>query len=372
MSFEFELVITERCNMSCTYCYINQKPKDMTPMVFDYHYYNTLPKLMKKYGQTEYRAVLFGGEPLLNWKLIEYIVPILKDDPKCEFIMAITNGLEFVDDNKWNYFQNNKLSFSLSFDGLWNKNNRPLKNGRSSLNLYLEEPLKSRFSGRNTCKVMITPQNVDTMVDNYKWFVEEFNFLTPDFSIVRDDIWGETDVLKFKIEAEKLADQMIKYINIGIRTTVGFFQLCILDLLVSKNYGKRPFGCFAGYNGAGFMPDGMVYPCARFGSNGVNPLYDSINDIGYWNTINIMRSPQISDPRVYNECKECKLYQYCNAGCTYQQLKANKSNANCCKPVESVCMLFRILHNESMRISYELRDNKLFKEIIEGLIRNIG
>lgn len=372
MSFEFQLVLTEKCNMACTYCYINQKPMDMTPKIFDAHYYNTLPKIMKRYGQHEYHAALFGGEPLLNWKLIEYIVPILKKDPRCTLIIAMTNGLAFVNDYKWEYFQKNNLAISLSFDGLWNKNNRPLKDGSSSLNLYLEEPLKSRFSGKGGCKVMVAPECVDTMVDNYKWFVEEFNLPSPDFSIVRDDIWTESDIQKFGIEAEKLADQMITYINSGVRTTIGFFQLYILDLLFGTTYGKRPFGCFAGCNGAGFMPNGMVYPCARFGSNDVNPLYHSINNIEYEDTINIMKSPQISNPRTYDKCKNCELYQYCNAGCTYQQLKTDNPNANYCQPVDSVCELLHILYKQSIRIVHKLRNNKLFKDIVVGSIQNVG
>lgn len=372
MSFEFQLVLTERCNMACTYCYINQKPKDMTPEVFDAHYNNTLPKLMKHYGRHDYHAALFGGEPLLNWKLIEYIVPIFKKDPRCTLIIAMTNGLAFVDDDKWEYFQKNNIAISLSFDGLWNRHSRPLKDGSSSLDLYLQEPLKSRFSGQGGCKVMVSPESIDTLVDNYKWFVEEFNLPSPDFSIVRDNIWTESDIQRFEIEARKLADQMIKYIKSGVRTTIGFFQLYILDLLFGETYGKRPFVCFAGVNGAGFMPDGMVYPCARFGSNDVKPLYDSVNDIEYGSTINIMKSPQISNPRVYNKCKECELSLYCNAGCTYQQLNTDGPNSYYCEPVDGICELLHILYKESMRIVHELKDNELFKQMVKGSIQNVG
>jgi len=372
MSFEFQLVLTERCNMACTYCYINQKPRDMTPEVFDAHYYGTLPKMMNTYGQREFHAALFGGEPLLNWKLIEYITPILKKDSRCTLIIAMTNGLAFVDDNKWDYFQRNQLAISLSFDGLWNKNSRPLKNGESSLELYMKEPLKSRFSGQGGCKVMVSPESIDTLVDNYKWFVEEFNIPSPDYSLVRDDIWSESDVKNFEIQAEKLADQMIKYVKGGVRTTIGFFQLYILDLLFGTTYGKRPFGCFAGCTGAGFMPDGIVYPCARFGSHDVKPLYDSMKNIEYGKTIDIMRSPQVSNPQAYNKCKNCELYQYCNAGCTYQQLKTDEPNANYCEPVESICKLLHILYKQSMRIVHELKGNEVFTEMVKGSIQNVG
>ena len=44
MSFEFQLVLTEKCNLSCKYCYIKQKPTDMTFDVFKQHYEKSLPK----------------------------------------------------------------------------------------------------------------------------------------------------------------------------------------------------------------------------------------------------------------------------------------------------------------------------------------
>ena len=370
MSFEFQLVLTEKCNMSCKYCYIKQKPLDMTFEIFENHYNNSLPALMKRYGKDTYHAALFGGEPLLNWDLIERIVPILKSDPRCTLIIAMTNGLAFQDPYKWDYFQKNQLAISLSFDGLWNDKTRPLRNGKSSFDQYMEDPLQSYLKGMSGCKVMVSPDGIDTMVDNYRWFVEEYNMPMPDFSLVRDNIWTNDDVKRFKIESRKLADQYIDYINQGIRTSVGFFQLYILDLIFGVVQGKRPFGCFAGNNGAGFMPDGKVYPCARFGSNERYPIADSEKGLVY-NTINILSSPKVINPIHFDRCKSCIIYKYCNVGCTYEQIQ-NNENGMYSEPVDNVCKLFHILYEESMRITNILKDNLLFKDIINGAINNIG
>ena len=360
-SFEFQVVMTERCNMACKYCYMSNKPQDMSIEIFDRHYKHALPYLMSKYQRPNYHAALFGGEPLLNWDLLTYIVPILEKDPKCTNIIAMTNGIEFRKDHKRKYFEEHNIGFSLSFDGLWNKDTRVLKDGSSSFELYTSEPLKSYFSGKGSCKVMVAPNNISTMVENYKWFVEEYNITSPDFSLVRDDIWSKEDIALFDVQAKLLADQMIKYIKSGVPTLVGFFQLYILDLLFGALQGKRPFGCFAGCGGAGFMPDGTVYPCARFGSNDEAPVYDSI-EVMELPSLNLYNRPQIVDPRAYTKCQKCILYKYCNAGCTYEQTKGMRSGTTLsfAEPVDSICQLLKILYRESIRIVDELKHNTLF------------
>lgn len=370
MGFEFQLVLTENCNLACTYCYIDQQHNYMTKETFDAHY-KMLPQLMEFYGQQTYNAALFGGEPFLNWELIEYITPILQNDPKCQFIIAMTNGLVLKDDYKRDFVSKNKIALSLSFDGLWNKTNRPLKSGGSSLDEYMSEPLRSFFSGKGACKVMIAPESVPTMVENFKWFVEEYGMNAPDFSLVRDDIWSDADIKLFGEELEKLTDLIIDYFKNGKAVMVGLLQLYILDLLFGESYGKRPFGCFAGCNGAGFMPDGKVFPCARFGSNNKYPIADS-NTGEFLAHSKILRNPLITNPTTYTKCKECSLYKYCNAGCTFQQLQEKDGIVSHSVPVDSICELLHICYSQSIRIVSELKDNALFIDMIKGAIKNVG
>ncbi len=65
MAFEFQLVLTEQCNLACKYCYIDQKSNNMTREIFDAHY-KMLPELMRIYNQDSFNAAFFGGEPFLN------------------------------------------------------------------------------------------------------------------------------------------------------------------------------------------------------------------------------------------------------------------------------------------------------------------
>ena len=371
MSFEFQLVLTEECNMACTYCYMNNKPEVMSKDVFDAHY-ALLPYIMKLYGQENYNAALFGGEPLLNWDLIEYIVPIFKDDPKCQNIIVMTNGLVFQKEGKLDWLIQNNVSISLSFDGLWNIKNRPLKNGQSSLPIYMDKdkPLYKYLISGSGCKVMIAPESAETMVENYEWFVDTLGLTSPDYSLVRDKHWDDQSLYRFKIEVKKLASRNIQYIKDGTRTMVGFFQLAILDMLFGETYGKRPFGCFAGCKGAGFMPNGKVYPCARFGSNNKYILFDSLNKQIHQNNVDKINSPQVCDTRTFEKCKQCIIKEYCNAGCTWSQLES--CGGEKCEPLDNICELFYAIYEQAIRITDELKDNSIFRAMIKDAIKNVG
>jgi len=366
-TFQFQLVITEKCNLNCSYCYMNKRPKEMTKEVFHKHY-EILPNLMKLHGADNYVAAYFGGEPLINWELIEYSVPIFMRDEKCSSIFIATNGLALGPERQ-EFLRKNNVSLSISFDGLWNDINRPLKNGLPSVETYLN--LKSILNMRN-CKVMVGPiRNNITMVENYKWFRDVFGIKSPDFTIIRDDIWSDKDVEIFKTELKDLTDENIKLIKEGNETLIGWYGLYFLDTYYGRKFGKRKHGCFAGNSGLGFMPDGKIYPCARFGSENFHILYDTIKEIEYKKSINLFFNPKIFDPSTYEKCNTCKLKVICNAGCTFSQLQNGlKVEKEECVPIDNVCKLLKLLYSETGRLIEEVQNTNTFKKIVRNLLRS--
>ncbi len=354
--FIIECVITEKCNLGCSYCYMNNNPVDMSIDTFN-NILNNLDIVLKKYQQNNYHLDFFGGEPLLNWELIENAVPLLKKDKKCKSFGIISNLLE-LDEKKVEYIKRNNINVSFSFDGLWNEYNRPLKNGSSSLKVYKKKKDLIKQISPYGCKTMVSPTSLGTLVDNVKYLVEEWGFVFPDYSLVRDDIWNEEDIKKFKNEIRDLSNLQIEYIKKSKDVIIGFYRLYLLDMFFGKKYGKRSFGCFAGYNGMGIMPNGIGYPCARFGTNKEYPLFDFNNSYFYEDNIKIFRNQKNVNPQSFEKCQNCYLYNYCNAGCTYSQMK------NDFKPVNSVCKLFKILYDECLYIFDKIGTNERFIKLL--------
>jgi len=362
-----EFMTTQKCNLACGYCYMANVKDFMSIETVD-RFFEEIGDFLKIYNEDSYHISFFGGEPTLNWDVIEYATPKFNADPRCKSVMMISNGLE-LNEERAKFMKEHKLGISLSFDGEWQNENRPMVNGQSSFDKYIEKKdlIKSLTSG---CKVMVHPDNFKTMTENYKFFVDEYGFMNPDFSLVRDDIYTEEDLKVFDVEIKRLADQVIEYNRKGIRTTNGLFYLYTLDIIVGKKMGKRAFGCFAGTHGAAYTPFGEWFPCARFASDKSYLLKDKTGKRIDAN-INKLKQPKFTDPREYKECKECALYEYCNAGCLFSEIKNGKMEDRA-KPVEGVCRLLKMCYREAMRLMRELKDCDTYTSSINSKLKDLA
>lgn len=362
--FTLEISVTEKCNLGCPYCYVANKPTWMTKEVFD-DAFSKLHSMIDRTGEKDYQISFFGGEPLLNWELIQHAVPKLKADSRCKGMNIISN-LTLLDEEKTNYLKEQRVGISWSFDGMSSNQTRPLlpllentdpKTGElfdGILDLYKSK--KDYITSlTNGCKVMIWPGNVKDMKENFE-FLLDWGIDHPDFSLVRDDVWTVEDIKNYRFELERLTDYYIQVLKSGRASSVGFLRLAILDSLLGLVKGKRPFGCFAGTTGAVMMSSGEFYPCARFASKKIMKIDEEYNFKYYQDKFN---------PKNFDKCEPCNLKQVCNAGCTYSQI----TNDN--KPLDSICELFHITYEQAFRVVEECKDVEVFQDLMLNYLNNI-
>jgi len=364
LNFSVNLATTTGCNLACKYCYVHNNPINLSVEQVKKIKEN-LPKILRKYNCDSYSMTYFGGEPLLNFDLIKNTYQMFKEDPLCLHILIISNGL-LLDQEKVDFIKKEKIGFSWSFDGLWNDINRVDVSGKGTLSRYLEKMDIIRQVSPHNCKVMISPTSVDTLVENYEFFKEKLNMYNIDYTLVRDNIWKEEDIEKFDKNIKRLSDLYVKDFSAGNNISIGFFTLALMDIFIGNKLGKRPFSCFAGNCGGGFMPDGWMYACVRFGTNKKYPIYDYMNDKWNEENFNFLISPKVSNPIEYEKCKKCSIRQYCNAGCNYSHIENN------CEPLECICKLFKIIYRESFNIFDRLKNNENFINMISSSLNNVG
>jgi uncharacterized protein len=321
--------------------------------------------MMKMYRKDSYHISYFGGEPLLNWELIKFANERFRKDPRCSSQVVITNGL-VLDEEKGRWLQENGVGISFSFDGLWNNINRPLKKGAPSLPQYLKKKQLLHDLGIHNCKVMVGPASIDSMVENFCFFVDEFDIPNPDFSLVRDDIWSWDDVEVFRKNVTYLADESIRRFQSGQAACPGFFNLMLLDILVSAKYGKRSMGCFAGCGGAGYLPSGIFYPCARYGSEHKYPLLDANSGELFQENIQKLLRKDICNPQAYETCKNCEIRLHCNGGCNKSFL--DKGGDVKAEPIPQLCELYKAISKETVRIHQTLRENKTYRSYVKNIV----
>lgn len=358
-TFIVEFSTNTACNLGCQYCYSKHINKKLTPYVVDKFLDKSggIYKMLEIYDKDTYHISFFGGEPLLNWDIIKYSIPKFYDDPKCSSMVVITNGL-LLDKDKLEFLKKYNCGISLSFDGIWQDSTRPLANGKGNFHKYIEnkELFTSLLSG---CKVMLDPRFFHKLTENYQFFVDEYGFMFPDFSLIRDDIYTTQDLIVFDKEVTRLADKVIEYNKQGKISNVGIFTLYLADTLAGSMFGKREHGCFAGVGGALYATDGKFYPCERYSSDDNNKfeLYDAcLNKLNLEN-INYLKQPKITNPRYFPKCKKCELYNVCNSGCTHSQMQNSlKLGLDYSEPIDSVCKLLKMCYREAFRVYRELKN----------------
>lgn len=363
-TFTLELKISDQCSMRCPYCYETFTDTYMTKEMFD----SKLPEiidLMQRSSTTNLNLSFFGGEPMMNFDLIKHATKQLRKLP-IETNLVIISNMTLIDEEKLKWIQDNDVGVSWSFDGMGSDTSRPIvpqfinpkSNGveySSTMELYKDKmPLISQLT--KGCKVMIWPGNMHEMSSNLDFFLE-MGIPSPDFSIVRDDVWSRQNLIDFRGYIIELADKYIEYTKQGKYINIGFFSLAILDNIFGLTYSKRPFGCFAGVHGAVMTTDGKFYPCARFSDKKLLEI-DKDFSFEYW--------AEKFKPENYDKCQTCEIKDVCNAGCSYSQLR----NDN--KPLDSVCELFFMIQEQAQRVVHELRDNKTFHTVIKNRLGNIG
>jgi radical SAM protein with 4Fe4S-binding SPASM domain len=307
-------------------CYMKARNKTMNRETFDFHYNRTLPYYMAMFQEEKYRLDLFGGEPTLNWDLIEYIVNKVKSDHRLERIHLMSNGL-LIDKYKVNFIKNNNIKFCFSFDGLYSKHAA----------LYLEKA--HLYKDLNcTPNVCVTPDYIE-MDTNLKFFAKIMN-MTPFFKIVRDNIWTDNDVDRFEIYLEKTMKVYKELLAEGIDAFP--FNHYIERMVEALFHIPTKQRCYVGISGAAFTADRKVYPCARFMKNENMVLFD-----GTYNDENLMKIEEAA--RTFpSECNSCEISHFCDNLCLEQEMKHGL--------FKNVCRVNKILFNRIIKLNEELKD----------------
>jgi len=132
------LLVAQECNMSCIYCYGQGGGYGGGGMMSEETAFKAVDWLMENSKKAERVNVsFFGGEPLLNFTLIQKVVEYAKDaahgkGKKVTF--SITTNATLFTDEIISFMSREKIYPLVSFDGTLETQNRqrPFKGGRGS------------------------------------------------------------------------------------------------------------------------------------------------------------------------------------------------------------------------------------------------
>ena len=160
--------VTKNCNMNCGYCYEKDKSSGNVP-------WGTTKELLDDILKTNstFSIEFLGGEPLLNFSLIEQCVNYLRNIISVNYYIT-TNGTILSDKIIRFLKENENVTFAISMDGTRFANSlRVFKNGTNSFDVVVKNIkilLGRGFTNRLLVHIVLHPYNV-------AYFSESVNFL---------------------------------------------------------------------------------------------------------------------------------------------------------------------------------------------------
>lgn len=141
------LGITEKCNFQCKYCYennIENREKVMSIDMVDkiYRYIESVLKKANYIDCVEFDII--GGEPLLEKKLLQYILIKMKDLKVRVDYLVETNGF-LLDDDVRDMFANDNVTFHVPLTMKDDHNRmRPLVSGKPTYDIVVKNLIASK------------------------------------------------------------------------------------------------------------------------------------------------------------------------------------------------------------------------------------
>lgn len=296
---------TNNCNMKCDYCYEGEKGI-FSLSIKDYKYVEEFICRAKEIsGEDSIYIKFFGGEPLLNFKFIEYFVENFKES---DVIYSITTNGTLLTGEILDFLIDKNIEISVSVDGEKeiHDRHRKLKNGVGSWELIeknLVESLKKSESIR--IRMTYTPETVSSLADSVLKLSEmgaKSVYLLPDYF---SEEWDLENFTILERELKKIQD---------LRKTIPRIEI------VTGNYketlNKECSKCGGGENTFSITAEGEIYPCTY--AVGIERFkLGSIYDLKKikWGSYSI-------DSSLRSSCKDCKYFKTCYSGrCIYLNYK---------------------------------------------------
>ena len=281
------LIMSEECNLRCSYCYEPHQVRNNTVLTFD-----TAKKVLRKFSNDS-KVTFFGGEPMMHVDLMKQICEWGWEYKNFRFEM-VTNG-QIIDRAFFRDYAKYFTYVQLSCDGPEAANDINRGHGSFKRIMAFYNAFKEETGRAPTLHPVLSKHSVPFLLDMVKWYAEietanntgekakGLRWLPGDAPTWDEETFTEykrqLELVKnwylenavwnnpaFKIEAFEKAEQQILYKN-NSTCTDGACETCDSNQNKQKNGSKKgplrdndPF-CSAGKSLMAVLPTGVMVPC---------------------------------------------------------------------------------------------------------------
>jgi His-Xaa-Ser system radical SAM maturase HxsB len=264
-------VVTTRCNLHCGYCQAKSQTKQDMDTDVAMHVLECLFGVKTPQITLEFQ----GGEPLLNWKTIRFLIEQARKLNSChkDLRLDLVTNATLLDEEKMEFLRDFDVGVCVSLDGPRHIHDkyRIFKNGQGTYALAARniKKLENKFKKKVCLLSTITKYSFKyfkEIIDEYIKFGQDVIALRPVNRIGNACTnwqhlgYSPEEFIQFYTQAMEYILQLNKK---GV-----FIKERIATVILEKILNKRDPGyvemmnpCGAGRSQIVYMPDGSCYPC---------------------------------------------------------------------------------------------------------------
>ena len=264
-------VVTTRCNLRCRYCQSNTlKPQDMDSEVA-----TRVLKYLFDVRNMNITLEFQGGEPLLNWKTLSFLIEHARkfNVTGKDLRIALVSNLTLLDEAKIKFLLKHDVEICGSLDGpkAVHDKNRVLSNGKGTYDLVVKNVRKIQKEFKR--KINLLPTITSFSLPYYKEIIDEYVSLGQDEICLRPvNKLGIACVnwpnLGYTAEEfNDFYDKAMDYI-FALNKKGVLIKERMARVISEKIFNKKDPGyvelmnpCGSGRSTIVYMPDGSCFPC---------------------------------------------------------------------------------------------------------------
>ena len=337
------LGLAHTCNLGCRYCFANEPnylQRDPNSLLMSKqtarHSVDYLVNASP--DQKEYTLIFFGGEPLLNFEVMQSTIEYCSQIKEKRFLFSVTTNGTLLTPEINEYLYQNRVSVMISLDGTkqGHDRNRPFRDGTGSWDVIVHNLARLSEDARANLAVRATISDTSVhLFDIYKE-LRSYGFRSVTISEVCPNsgsmpIFPAEQVAQWKEQYLELAEAILEDAN----SLEGIEFRNIKRIVEVLFYGHRSYYCCStGLNAFYVAPDGALFPCMRLITE------NSENQLG---TLEAgVEQDQLMRFKANNiferDCKDCWARYLCGGLCYGDAYSVHKDIR---KTVEGYCEMAR-------------------------------
>ena len=310
----FYISLTHNCQFRCDYCYAGKKYQKSISK-------ETILKsiaLLLKIPMPKLDFGFFGGEPLIEWELLQFATYEMERESKergIKLVKTVTTNGVLLSKEKVEWLREHNFYVVVSIDGNKQMHDthrlyandmgtfQDVKNGILELQKVYKDDEYSVMS-------VVTPQNIKYLNDSVNYLYEEMGLKYLRLAQNYYGEWGDDkDIEEYRKLYQNLGKYMIERYRQG--------EELIIDIIDSKISAKIESSCSScnfGEMKIAVAPSGNIYPCERLIGNDTGEL--SMGNV-YDGFDHEKRNRLIEQRGNSNEeCKTCPVKERCTNSCS--------------------------------------------------------